>query len=286
MSVEAIKKFSLPDDVLSVIASFNSDRASSTVFQGVCHQWYRAHLAAMEPLWQKTLLESPALQKHIFTSFPHKEPVLGDPSSFNLGRLRRLSLDFQRSGCWRGFSLSRGKGLQEASLPQYAQAMAEFLADKDTPLKTIWAALYLTSMREAPSQDLSTDQIKEWLLHHADDLAEIETLDLSRLGLSKVPPLFCSLSLPNLRSLSLAGNRLDSLPVSFGARASPDFTKKAWPKLKVLDLSDNRFYLPPPTEHQDWPELRELSLRGNLLRTLPSTFTTRWPKLELSAIKV
>jgi hypothetical protein len=222
----------------------------------------------MELPWRDAF-KNLALKEHVLN-----EERRTDPSASALSRsLKRLGLlksDFQQAKCWDGFRLVQGDRVQRNTAPQLAIAMATFLEDPDTSLKTIHAQVYRTCVGSLPSKALTQAEIQQWFKDHEPHLARIEKLDFSGLGLREVSKEFCNVPLPNLHSLSFRGNQLKDFPPGFGS--------EKWPKLKNLDASENQNLCA-----EGWDlcqrQLERLSLRGNGLLGLPWNYGRRWSAL-------
>jgi hypothetical protein len=264
------RKIFFPDDILATILSFDLSRSTAAAFRGVSRQWQRVHDAAMGPLWTEALV-NPVLKKRVWLEESSTDTVPGSNAlSSSLERLGRLHWDFQQRKCWEGFQLVQGNRLQSSAAPEHAIAMADFLTDEATPLRTIHAQIHRTCLGSLPSRDLTTGEIQKWFKDHESDLAKIRELDFSGLGLQKVPNDFFRLPFPGLHSLSFARNQVHYLPSNFSSFECPN--------LENLDFSENQLCL-PGTQQCNWKKLTRVSLRNNGLFGLPWEFGKEWPAL-------
>ena len=92
-------------------------------------------------------------------------------------------------------------------------------------------------------------------------LRELEELNLDRNDMGSLQPEICDL--PNLKVLSMEGNRLASVPVDIERLAST---------LLSLNL-DNNFLTAFPTQFFSLSRLHELTLQNNKLAAIPSTIS-------------
>lgn len=96
-----------------------------------------------------------------------------------------------------------------------------------------------------------------WCAANSELLAQIDVLDLSKLGLTSLPEEIGYLS--GLKNLNLKNNRLSELPT-----ACTNFRS-----LTHINLENNEFATIPPCL-AELPKLRVLKMKGNLLKTVPA----------------
>ncbi|MDD9818073.1 MAG: leucine-rich repeat protein, partial [Gammaproteobacteria bacterium] len=143
-------------------------------------------------------------------------------------------------------------------------------------------AIYMASVQTLNFSGYSTT-VETLLVHDFEGLSGLTSLNLTSLGLRRLPPAVFG-GLANLQSLTLSDNNLAPLPPDFfrglsrlnilymrslGLRSLPPGIFSDLPLLFDLDLSTNNLASLPPNLFGNQPLLSALSLTGNRLTSLP-----------------
>jgi hypothetical protein len=281
--------FAKSPDILQRILSFaNDSRLAHT-----CRDFLNATNTLLQREWSRFDLKS----------YPYINSVfLGRPPT-NLGELGAI-VDEMQGKCHiqtlsPRYAANALKTMKAPFLPVSFKTLEDAArqAESDRNLCLIWKRIAGTL--NIPANSLSSEEIKQWLRTHADELARIEILDLSNLNLTIIPEEFSTLLLPNLTRLylnntepSLYKNQFKTLPNNFGANWNrlvyfgltinqltvlPDNFGSAWNQLEDLDLFGNQLSVLPNNFGANWNRLRELTLQHNQLSALPNNFGSNWP---------
>jgi Leucine-rich repeat (LRR) protein len=249
-----------PDILQRILAFADSARAALT-----CRDFLKATNTLLQREWSRFDLKS----------YPYINSVFLGRAPTNLGELGAIVGEMQGKCHIQTLSPRyAGEALKAMKAPFFPLSFktledAARQAESDRNLCIIWKRI--AGALNIPANSLSPAEIKEWLRTHADELAQIETLELSKLNLTMIPEEFATLDLPNLTTLKLSNNLLRTLPNKFGAR---------WSQLQDLELDHNQLTVLPNDFGSSWSQLGGLYLDHNQLSSLPDNFGNHWFGLE------
>lgn len=112
-------------------------------------------------------------------------------------------------------------------------------------------------------RDVSSETILRILQIEPERLKKIVHLNLSGLGLTRIPELFNTLSFPALKTISFANNNISTLP---------DPLLPKCPILEEIDLQGNMISILPEELCSYWSQIKEIHLESNQLTELPTKF--------------